>query len=154
MTYNDKEIIVVKKNIITIIVPIVLLFPMSFFIVLISYGIFINEATLGMYWVGFLGLLFFVIPGTLALVQLFRFGNKKMIIDNAGITICNLKVQKILWTDIVDINCKSLAHIEFISININSGKKLEINLGDTQLNLSNDEIYTLLIERWYVANEQ
>lgn len=31
----------------------------------------------------------------------------------------------------------------------NSCKKLEINLGDTQLNLSNDEINTISIEKWY-----
>ncbi|WP_339099732.1 hypothetical protein [Candidatus Enterococcus lemimoniae] len=148
---NEKEIIV-KQNLITIIVPCMLLFPAILTGLVLIFGLITDELPIFGYWVLFMLILFMFIPGMLALNKLIKFGNKKLIIDSKGISWCEWKIHSLNWSDIGDINMRNIVHLEFLVIIPKEGKKMEINFNDIQLNKSNEDIYNTIIEKWYHAN--
>lgn len=77
---NKEKVIIAKQNIITIIVPCMLLFPAILTILILIFGLLTNELPVFGYWVLFMPVFFMLIPGMLAINKLIRYGNKK--IDN------------------------------------------------------------------------
>ena len=120
----DKEkSIIVKQNLITIIVPCMLLFPAVLTGMVLIFGLLTNELPLFGYWVLFMLVIFMLLPGMIALNKLIRFGNKKLVINSTGITWCAWKIHSLSWIDIRDINMKAFAHIEYLVIIPKEGKK-------------------------------
>lgn len=149
---NNEKKIVVKQNLITILVPCMLLFPAIFTMLVLILGLATNDLPIFGYWVLFMLVFFLFFPGVLALNKLIKFGNKKLIIDSKGISWCQWNVHSITWTDIVDISLKNAFNIEYLVIVSKEGKSIEINFNDIQLNKSNEDIYNTIIEKWYQAN--
>lgn len=149
---SNEETVIIKKNIITIFVPMMLFFPGILLVAVILFGVFTNDTSFGLIFMGFIATLFLITPGALVINQFIRFGNKKCVINNDGITLCNLKVKTFLWQEIVDIEYHALPNLEFIKLITKSGQKIEMNLGDVKLNVSGSEMYDLLLERWSAGN--
>lgn len=97
--------------------------------------------------------LMFVILGIQTLNYLIKFGNKKLFIYDKGVEFCHWRVSFIVWEDVGDITLKYILNTEILSFYLNNGKKIEVNLTDTQLKISSEEIYEKVLEVWVQAKE-
>lgn len=148
---KGKAIFVIKKNLITTIVPLVLFFPMlctlPFFIIM-PFGMKSLFPIIPLFFD-----LMFVILGVQTLNYLIKFGNKKLVIYDKGVEFCHWRVSFIVWKDIEDVTFKYILNTEMLSFYLKNGKKIELNLTDTQLNISSEEIYEKVLEIWVQAKE-
>ncbi len=142
----EEETLVVKNNIIVLFVPIMLFFPFlftSFFMILLVFKApWILLAPLPI-------CLMITALGLQNLLNLFRFGLKKMIINSEHLIYFQWKVKKISWEEIDDIQLKNVFQQEYLYLILKKGKPIEIHLNGTQLNISSELIYEKAVENWY-----
>ncbi|MEI5993939.1 hypothetical protein [Candidatus Enterococcus mansonii] len=77
-----------------------------------------------------------------------------MVVYEEGIEFCLWRVQFLAWEEVVDVKLSKIVNQEFLVLTLQNGKKVEINIMDSQLNRSNDEIYSIILESWYRAVEE
>lgn len=148
---NEDDAIIIKQNLITILVPCLLFIPAIFTLFIILLGIVTNSLPIFAYWVAFMIFVFLFLPGLITINKLMRFGNKKLVINSQGITWCNWKVQTLLWQEISDITFKNFLQQDYLVMIPVHGEKIELNFNDIQLNQSNEEVYHMILEKWYAA---
>ena len=142
-----KDVVVtVKKNLITIIVPLILLFPMLFTLPFMVAVLVIDKQIFSILPIIIASGIGFV--GVYTLNMLIRFGNKKIVIYESGIEFCIWSLHFISWKEIQDITLKYALNTEVLIFILESGKRFELNLTDVQLNISSDEIYENILEIW------
>lgn len=143
---NENETLVVKNNIIVLLVPIMLFFPFiftSFFMILLAFE---------QPWVLLAPLpicLMITALGLLNLLNLFRSGLKKMVINSEHLIYFQWKVKKFSWEEIDDIQLKNVFQQEYLRLIPKKGKPIDIHLNGTQLNISSECIYEAAVEQWY-----
>lgn len=144
---DRKDVIfTVKKNLIMIIVPLILLFPMLFTLPFMVAVLVIYKQIFSILLIIIASGIGFV--GVYTLNMLIRFGNKKIVIYESGIEFCIWSLHFISWKEIQDITLKYALNTEVLTFILKSGKRFELNLTDVQLNISSDEIYENILEIW------
>ncbi|WP_206912830.1 hypothetical protein IGL98_000250 [Enterococcus sp. DIV0840] len=146
---NRTELVVIKKNFITIFVPLLLLLPMLFtfpFLTIAAIQIAPFFAIIPI-----LICLMLIVLGVQTLNMLIRFGNKKLVVYEEGLEFCMWNVKFLKWKEVLDIKLSKTLNQEFLVLNLQNDKKIETNIMDSQLNKSNDEIYSIILESWYQA---
>jgi hypothetical protein len=137
--------IVIKKNIFITLVQLILfipaLFTIPFLILLIPQFIFILFAPLPL-------TIMLAYLGYVAIIDLIKFKNKRLLIELSGITVFNRKKTTISWKEIKDIQLKNISDNYFLEITKNNQKKFSILISDTQLKYSVEEIYTWALSKW------
>lgn len=141
---------IIKINIITIFVPVLLLVPMIFTLPFLIIYTLTEEfiAIIPTFICLMLGCL-----GVMSLNHLIRFGNKLIIADSKGISFCLWKVKYLKWSEIEDMKLKKVFTTEYLVIYPKESNKIEFNLDSRQINISSEDIYSYLLEYWVQAND-
>lgn len=141
---------IVKKNFISMAVPMLWFVPMVFLLpFLLVYTFQSSWAAI----VPVLVCLLLAAVGSINIVQFIRFRNKLMVIGPNDVTFCLWRLKKIAWTDIKDIRLETILVSEYIVIQTNLCK-MTISLDNKQLGISSDEIYSYMLEKWVAANQE
>lgn len=141
---------IIKRNIITIFVPVLLLVPMLFTLPFLIIYTLTEEfiAIIPTFICLMLGYL-----GVISLNHLKRFGNKLIVADSNGISFCLWKVKYLKWSEIEDMKLKKVFATEYLVIYPKELNKTEINLDSRKINISSEDIYSYLLEYWVQAND-
>lgn len=140
---------VIKKQLSTILAPIIWFVPMIFILpFLLIYTVESSWAAIVPSLVCFM----LMMAGGTNLNCLIRFGTKLLVIDSNEIKFCLWKVKKIAWTDIKDIRLETMVLSHFLLIQTNS-REMTVNLDVKQSGISNQEIYSYALEMWVEAND-
>ena len=141
---------IIKKNIIAIFVPLLLLIPTIF-----TFPFFIIY-TLTEKFIAIIPTCICLMLGCLGIMNLnylIRFGNKLIVADSNGISFCLWKVKYLKWSEIEDMQLKKVFTTEYLVIYPKELNKVEINLDCKQINIYSEDIYSWLLEYWIQAND-
>jgi hypothetical protein len=148
--------IIIKKNIIAIVVPILLLIPVIF-----TLPFVIGAAIIYMHGLERVFVFLAIVPvllglgilGLMNLISVIRFGRKKILIDEEGIISFWVIRREYLWADVLNISKSRIGDQEFLKIETrNTRKEFTILLGDSELTYGNDEIYEMVLNYWVKVN--
>lgn len=142
---------IIKKSCITLIVPILFLVPSVF--TLPFFLIYTFQSSLLAIVPTFIdGML--VLWGLITLNQFIRFGRKLMVIGTNELTFCTWSIKRIPWIHIKDIQLKTELSSDYIEIQTASPRKMTISLNMKTSCISNENIYSCLLETWMAANDR
>lgn len=141
---------IIKRNNITIFVPLLLLVPTLFTLPFLIIYTLTEEfiAIIPTFICLMLGCL-----GVMELNNIILFGNKLIVADSNGISFCLWKVKYLKWVEIGDMKLKKVFTTEYLVIYPKESSKIEIGLDSRQINISSEDIYSYLLEYWVHAND-
>lgn len=139
---------IIKKNLITMAVPMIWFIPIAFLLPFLLIYTFQSS------WLAIVPsaiCLLLALVGAVNIIQFLRFRNKLMIIGPKDVTLCSWRSKKLAWIDITDIRLETIFLTEYIVIRTKS-RKMTINMEIKQLGTSSQDIYSYMLERWVAAN--
>ena len=141
--------IVIYKNILALLVPVLLLLPMLFTFPFLLLSIIVGKSWIAI--VPALILLMLMILGLMNTVTLFRFGRKKIVLDEESIHYFWVVERKVYWKEVKDIKREMIGSVDNCRI-ITEKESVNVQLEDTELSYSTDEIYDKIVEFWVKEN--